>query len=115
MTPLWSIIVVLIACLIGAFGALFLKIGAGSLGFKIGNIVKNKNLILGVLAYGISTIMFIPALKYGELSILYPIGATTYIWVTLFSKGFLKERMNSWKWIGIAIILIGVMFIGLGS
>lgn len=114
-TPLWTIIVVLIACVIGAFGALFLKKGAGRIAFNLVELLKNKKLILGVIAYGISTVMFIPALKYGELSVLYPFVATSYLWVTLFSKWFLKEEINSWKWTGIFIILIGITLIGLGA
>lgn len=114
-TPLWTIIIVLTACLISAFGALFIKKGASKLSFNLKSIIQNKKLLFGVIAYGIATIMFIPALKYGELSVLYPFVATTYVWVTLFSKWFLKEEINSWKWVGIAIILIGVSFIGLGS
>jgi len=114
-TPLWTIMVVLVACVIGASGGLFFKMGSAKLSFNLKSIIYNKKLLIGVIAYGISTIMFIPALKYGELSVLYPFAATAYIWVALFSKWFLKEEINSWKWIGIAIILIGVSFIGLGS
>ena len=114
-TPLWAIVVVLVACVIGAFGALFLKKGATNISFNFKKLIRNKKLFLGVIAYGISTIMFIPALKYGELSVLYPLVATSYLWVTLFSKWFLKEQMNLWKWIGISIILIGIIFIGLGA
>jgi len=114
-TPLWTIEVVLVGCLIGSFGALFLKKGSAKLSLSFKSFVCNKMILLGIFAYGISTIMFIPALKYGELSVLYPFVATSYVWVTLFSKFFLKEDMNSWKLIGMAIILIGVSFIGLGS
>ncbi len=106
-TPVWTIGVVLLACVIAAFGALFLKMGSAKILFNLKTIIYNKKLVFGVLAYGISTIMFIPALKYGELSVLYPFAATSYIWVTLFSKWFLKEEINSWKWVGIVIILIG--------
>ena len=114
-TPLWTIAIVLTGCVIGAFGALLLKMGSEKLSFSLKSIIYNKSLLLGVFAYGIATVIFIPALKYGELSVLYPLVATTYAWVTLFSKWFLKEEMNSWKWLGIVIILIGVGFIGLGS
>ena len=65
--------------------------------------------------YGISTILFIPALKGGELSVLYPFVALAYIWVSLLSVKFLGEKMNKVKWLGIALIILGVSFIGLGS
>ena len=114
-TPLWTIVVVLIASVIAASGGLFFKMGSAKLSFNLKSIVYNKKLFFGIMAYGTTTIMFIPALKYGELSVLYPFAATTYIWITLFSKWFLKEKINLWKWVGILIILIGVSFIGLGS
>ena len=114
-TPLWTIVVVLIASIIAASGGLFFKMGSAKLSFNLKSIVYNKKLFFGIATYAIATIMFIPALKYGELSVLYPFVAITYVWVTLFSKWFLKEEINSWKWFGIVIILIGVSFIGLGS
>lgn len=83
--------------------------------FKIKDIIKNYYLIAGFLFYALGTILFIPALKGGELSILYPLVATTYIWVSLWSIKFLKERMNKQKWIGVLLVIIGVIFIGLGA
>jgi len=59
--------------------------------------------------------MFIPALKGGDLSILYPFVSVTYVWVALLSVRFLGEKMNKFKWIGIAMIILGVSFIGIGS
>lgn len=115
MTSLWSIILVLIAAVIGAVGAVLLKKGSQRLRFKFWSLIKNYYLVLGFLLYGISTVPFILALKWGELSILYPTVATVYIWIAIFSIKFLGEKMNKWKWLGIALIIIGVTFIGLGA
>ncbi len=65
--------------------------------------------------YGISTIIFIPTLKYGQLSVLYPLVATSYMWTTLVAVKFLGEKMNRFKWIGIILIIIGVSLIGMGA
>ena len=73
----------------------------------------NKKLIAGLSLYAIATIIFIPALKGGELSVLYPFVALSYVWVSLLSVRFLKERMNIHKWLGILLIIIGVILIGL--
>jgi undecaprenyl phosphate-alpha-L-ara4N flippase subunit ArnE len=114
MTEFLAIIVILIACIIGAFGAVLLK--KGSKKFKINfKLIKNKHLIMGMVLYAFSTLLFIPALKHGELSVIYPFVATVYIWVTLFSKRFLKEEINFYKWLGISLIILGVIFIGLGA
>lgn len=113
-TQLWAIGLVLLACFLGSFGPIMLK-KASSKSFKIRDIIKNYYLIIGFLFYGIGTILFIPALKGGELSVLYPLVATVYIWVSLWSIKFLKERMNKQKWIGVTLVIIGVIFIGIGA
>jgi drug/metabolite transporter (DMT)-like permease len=77
--------------------------------------MTNYNLFGAVALYAIGTALFIPALKGGELSVLYPIVALTYIWVSFLSVKFLGEKMNKLKWLGIALIILGVSFIGLGS
>ena len=114
-TQLWAIGVVILASIVGAFGPILLKKASAELKLSIKSIITNRNLIGGVSLYGISTIMFIPALKGGDLSVLYPFVATVYVWVTLLSVKFLKEKMNKYKWIGITLIIVGVVFIGLGS
>jgi len=113
-TQLWAISLVVIACVIGSFGPIFLKKGSGEFKLKIKTLF-NKYLIIGLFFYVVSTILFIPALKGGELSVLYPLVATVYIWVTLWSSILLKEKINKYKIIGIVLIILGVGFIGIGG
>jgi len=113
-TQLWAIGLVLLACFLGSFGPIMLKKASGK-SFKIKDIIRNYYLIFGFIFYGIGTMLFIPALKGGELSVLYPLVATTYIWVSLWSIKFLKERMNRQKWVGVFLVIVGVVFIGLGA
>ena len=114
-TQLWAIGLVMFACIIGSFGPIFLKKASGKISLSLKSIIYNKYLIIGIIFYGLSTIFFIPALKGGELSVLYPFVATVYIWVSLLSIKMLGEKMNKFKWLGILLIIIGVSFIGLGS
>ena len=114
-TQLWAVGLVILATLIGAFGPILLKKASAMKLSSISALMKNYNLFIGVSLYGISTILFIPALKGGELSVLYPLVALAYIWVSLLSVKFLGEKMNKLKWLGIAMIIIGVSFIGIGS
>ena len=99
-TQLWAIGLVLIAGMIGGFGPIYLKKGSALINKKkLSTIYKNRQLYLGIFLYGISTIMFVPALKGGELSVLYPLLGLGYAWVCIYSIFLLKEKMTMIKWI----------------
>lgn len=116
MINFFAIFLVLIATLISALGSLYFKIGSEKLSRKnLKNLMKNYGLIKGVILYGISSVFYITALKFGELSFIYPLVSLSYIWVSLLSIKFLNEKMNFWKWSGVFLIITGVSFIGLGS
>lgn len=115
MTTFFAMTLVAIATLIGAWGALYFKLGANQLKDKLLENLKNKELWIAVICYGGSSIFFLWGLRGGDLSVLYPITSLTYIWVALLSIKILKETMNSYKWLGIVFILIGVTLIGLAS
>lgn len=112
MTSLLSIILVNIGNILGAVGALFFKLASNTITFK--NFFKSRKLMLGLIIYLSSAVLFIFALKGGELTILYPMVATVYVWVSLLSVWILKEKMNLYKWLGIVAILIGVSLVGIG-
>jgi len=114
-TELWAVGLVTLASIVAALGPIFLKKGSKKFKLNIKALIKNHNLIIGVAFYAASTILFIPALKGGDLSVLYPLVSLTYIWVILLSIKMLNEKMNKLKWIGIGLIIIGVSFIGFGS
>ncbi len=109
------IILVLIGSFIGAIAGLKLKQGANNLKFNFWALLKNKNIFYGLTLYVASSILLIIALKFGELSVIFPITSTTYIWVAILSTKYLNEEMTKQKWLGIIAITIGVIFIGLGS
>ena len=112
---LWAIALVLLATLVGSFGPILLKKASAKKLSKISALMSNYDLFGGVALYAIGTLLFIPALKGGDLSILYPFVALTYVWVSLLSVKFLGEKMTPVKWIGIVLIILGVSFIGIGS
>ena len=114
-TELLAIGLVVLATLIGSFGPILLKKASAKKLSKISSLIRNYHLFGGISLYGVGTILFIPALKGGDLSVLYPFVALAYIWVSLLSIKFLGEKMNTMKWLGIALIIVGVSFIGIGS
>ena len=113
MIDLWSIVLVLGATVVGAFGALLLKKGIDKHSFR--QLLTSSLLIIGFFLYGLSTVLYVVALRREELSVLYPLVSTSYVWTTALSIKFLGEKMNPWKYIGLAGIIIGVILIGVGS
>jgi drug/metabolite transporter (DMT)-like permease len=114
-TELYAIGLVIVASFMGAFGAIYLKKGSKHFVFNIKKLIANWELILGLSLYVVPTALFIIALRAGELSVLYPFVATIYVWISILSVKFLGEKMNLWKWAGIAAIILGVSLIGFGS
>ena len=108
----WKIILLTaLAAFIGSIGQLEFKRGADNLQFDIKLLLTNYHLIIGVAVYAVSTVLYIYALNKGQLSILYPVIATSYIWTLLFSRIFLKEQISLTGWAGVFFILFGVTLI----
>ncbi len=114
-TKIWAIAVVFFATIIGSFGSLLLKFGSEHFVLSVKKILTNYKVIIGLFMYVIASVLFIIALRSGELTVLYPMTSLSYIWVSFLSIKFLKEKMNSFKWLGIFAIVVGVILIGLGS
>ena len=114
-TKLWAMGVVLFCTLLTSTAQLFYKYGAAKLSFDILSIITNYELLMGILLYAVGGILMILSFRGGEVSVLYPIIATSYIWVSFLSIYFLGETMNLFKWIGVITIVLGIALIGFGS
>ena len=115
-TSLRSIGLVLLCTVIGAAAQIFLRYGAEHLtGAGIRGILTNWPLLAGYVCLGINTLLLIVALRNGQLSVLYPIIALTYVWVTILSPIFFTDTVNFYKIVGVSFIVLGVSFIGAGS
>lgn len=114
-TRISSIILVLICTIFTSIGQVFYKFGANKLTLNFMAILTNYELIIGLILYGTSALLLIIALKNGELSVLYPIIATSYIWVSILSSIFFLEIINIYKIIGIIFIIVGVTCVGIGG
>jgi multidrug transporter EmrE-like cation transporter len=99
--------------ILGAAAQVLMKIGlshpvqSGLLGY-----VTSLPLLAGYCLYGMNTVLLVFALRDGELSILYPIIALTYVWVTILSVVLFHETMNFFKVAGVAVVVIGVAVMG---
>jgi multidrug transporter EmrE-like cation transporter len=113
-TPVSSILLVLLASLIGSFGAVFLKMGAAHLnrGFRY---ILNWQLVLGVGLFVGSSIPFLIGLRHGELSVLYPMVSLSYMFALFWSRLFFNEPITKAKLGALGMILAGIICIGAGG
>ncbi|MBU0459586.1 MAG: hypothetical protein KKH52_02120 [Nanoarchaeota archaeon] len=111
-----AIILMIVCTLFTSLGQILWKLGLVEINFKMPLSIFNLPFMLGFVAYGVGTILMLLAFRRGELSILYPIAATSYVWVSLISPVlFPHDFMNVWKWSGVVVILISVSLLGYGS
>jgi len=78
-------------------------------------IAGNVPLVAGYALNAGNAVLLIMALRDGELSMLYPIIALTYVWVNILSVYLFHDTMNVWKVLGISLIIGGVALLGKAS
>ncbi len=110
-----AIAMVLVVTLMVSAAQLLWKTAADTLELTLLGIITNLYLVGGGLIYLVAVVLLLKALKKGELSVLYPFIATSYVWVSILSRYFLNEPMNIAKWSGVVAIVAGVSLIGAGG
>jgi drug/metabolite transporter (DMT)-like permease len=113
-----SVLRVLLCTVFGAAAQMLIKSGANQLPHVSGFVpnvlamAANAHLLAGYSLYGISTVLLIVALRHGELSLLYPVIALTYVWVAILSVLVFHEYLNPLRLSGVAVIVFGVAVLG---
>lgn len=108
-----AVVLVLLSTLFTSSGQIFLKKGANQLVVGMWEVLGNNPLLLGCVLYAVGAVMLIVSLKYGELSVLYPLYALNFIWVSLLSPRFFpSDSMSALKWFGVLMVIVGVSLIG---
>jgi len=115
-----AIVIVICCTLLVAMAQYLIKLGAnhlshaGLVATMIG-IFTIPPLFAGYCLYGVFTVLFVYALRHGELSILYPLIALGYVWVTITAVVAFHETMNPLKVTGLVVIVAGVAVLGWGG
>ena len=115
-----SVLIVVACTVMGAIAQVLIKLGASQLAHAsllatFLSIFTVPTLFLGYCLYGIFAVLMVYALRHGELSILYPVIALTFVWVSILSAMIFHEAMNPMKICGIAVIVAGVAVLGWGG
>lgn len=106
---------ILTSSFIGSFGAVFLKYGAEAMQGGVKGLLTNYKLAFGIALYLLSAVFFVMGVAQGELTILYPMVSLGYIWTLLWARIFFKEPFTKGKFIGLALIILGVACINMGK
>ena len=84
-TKLWAMSLMFFLTFLTSTAQIFWKFGADKLSFNLLTLITNWQIIFGILLYAIAGTMMIISFRGGEVSVLYPIFATSYIWVSFLS------------------------------
>ena len=109
------IFLTLLAALVSSFAQLMFKKSVkkiDSIAHIIG-LLKNRGVLLGLLGYGVGFLLYLPGLAAGQLSVVYPIFASTFIFVTLLSATILKEKIAVLRWVGVLLVFAGITIVAI--
>lgn len=111
-----SIVLIVLSTVSGAAAQILLRFGADAIeGASLIGIITNVPLIGGYACLAMNVVLVVLALRGGQLSILYPIVALTFVWVAILSPMYFQDAISISKIAGLTLIVAGVSFIGAGS
>jgi multidrug transporter EmrE-like cation transporter len=115
-----TLALILTSVFFGVIGQLAMKKGMNTVGFislqdifskKFFSIIFEKYVFIGVLMYGLASIIWLVVLSQVELSYAYPLIGLGYILVAILSKVLFNESLTFFKIVGIFLIAFGAYLI----
>jgi uncharacterized membrane protein len=112
-TPAVSIVLFLIASLLGAIGQFLYKSGAERAAGSVAGYLLNARILGGAACYLAVMALFVAAFrKGGALTVLYPVYATTFIWAALISLLAYQTPIKPVNAAGMALLVAGMYLMG---
>jgi len=126
-----TVILLVISIGLAVFGQLAMKAGMNAVTHNGSNPIKARDFahpfslakrvvrdgpwaIGGILLYAISALFWLVVLSRVSLSVAYPMVAAGYVAVVVYSRFVFKEEVRWFAWIGLALIVIGVIITAQG-
>lgn len=112
-------IIAIVSILLAVMGQMLMKKGMLDFGtfpvsqmlFKIIPMFLNPWVFFGFACFGLSSLFWLVVLSRMELSLVYPMVSVAYVLVAILSLIFFKENVTLVRWLGIAVIIVGVCLI----
>ena len=95
-----------VSTMLGAVGQFFFKYSFIDTGSFV------VLLMIGLLSYAISTVVYFYVLSRVHLSWAYSLGGISYVFAVLLAHFILIEDIPLLRWVGVIVITIGVVLIG---
>ena len=83
--------------------------------WMIAHALRRKEIALGVTVYVFESIAWLGVLSYTALSVAFPLFSANNILILLTSYFFLGERVGRARWLGSALIVMGIFLVGGGT
>ena len=118
-----ALILFAIAMAFDTAGNLLLKLGmndfvvsrlAGWSGLVVNfkQVIASKTLILGTLSMVCEAIVWFGFLSITPLNVAGPMASANNVFILLASSWLLKERVSPKRWLGVGLIITGMLFVG---
>ena len=105
-------VLIFVPIILAALGQLILKFGMNQVGkFDLVRSFTNPLVILGLAFYGVSLILWMMVLTRENLSFVYPLVAFSYVLTVTLSRLVLHEPVPSLRWLGLAVIVLGILMV----
>lgn len=77
-------------------------------------VLTSRLIMLGLVIFVLEAIVWLAFLSITPLNIAAPLSSANNIFILLASAWFLKERISRKRWLGVALIITGILFVGGG-
>lgn len=106
------LVLIFIPIILAAIGQLILKIGMNKMPkFDLIKTFTHPTVLIGLFFYGASLILWLMVLSKEKLSFVYPLVAFSYVVTVILSKVILKEPVPTLRWVGLFVIVCGILII----
>lgn len=110
-------LLVVLSVTMTTMGQIFQKLGAIRIKEEMADgkgviaAAANIHIFLGITTLGLGAFLWLMVLSRMDLSLAYPMMSLGYVLVTVASKYFFKEEIPMHRYLGIAIIILGIVLI----
>lgn len=118
-----TVVLTLFSVFLSTAGQLLLKSGMARVGYiggeRLGKplalvleMMGTWQIVLGLGLFFISAGFWLLVLSRIPLNLAYPFAGLTYLLIALFGKFVLKEQVPGIRWLGVAMIIAGILVVG---